>query len=192
MKDYGQCSDSKLVNFLRSGDNFAFLEIYERYNGLLFAYAFRKLHNKQESQDVVQDVFVKLWEQRQNFVLRTYLSGFLYKSVLNKILDIWKHDKVVRQHAEVDKLNVDIDAYETDFLIREKEIAAMIEKEIAAMPPRMREVYDLKFKLYWTTKAIAAELGISEHTVSNHLKNASAHLKKNLDLIILLVYVLKK
>lgn len=192
MKDYQNLQDSELAVLLREGDDAAFIEIYERYNGLLYAYAYRKLREKQESEDVVQDVFIGLWEKREKFVLKTYLSGFLYKSVLNKILDIWKHNKVVTEHAALHMLQINTDTIETDFLIREKEIAAMIAKEIAAMPPRMREIYELKYQQYESTKNIASQLGISEHTVSNQLKNAAKHLKNRLGLIIFVIYILNK
>lgn len=192
MAAYSTLSDVDLTALLQTGDNAAFLEIYDRYKGLLLAYAYRKLQNKQEAQDVVQDIFISLWEKRENFVLKTYLSGFLYKSVLNKILDIWKHNKVVAEHLELHKFEIDVDATGTDFLIREKEIATMIEKEIAAMPPRMREVYELKYKQYLSTKNISAKLGISEHTVSNHLKNASSHLKERLGVVIFVLYILNR
>lgn len=192
MSNYAKYSDVELLSLLKESDNGAYMEIYERYNSLLFAYAYRKLQDKQESQDVVQEVFITLWEKRESFILKTYLSGFLYKSVLNKILDIWKHSKVIKQYAELKKLQIDVDTIETDYLIREKEIAAMIEKEIAAMPPRMRQVYELKYKHYQSTAQIAANLGISPHTVSNQLKNAAAHLKKNLGMIVFMIYILNR
>ena len=191
-KSYHTQGDSELAVLLREGEDGAFMEIYERYSSLLYAYAYRKLHDKQQSEDVVQDVFICLWEKKDQFVLKTYLSGFLYKSVLNRILDIWKHNKVVTEHAALHTLNIDTDTTETDFLIREKEIAAIIEKEIAAMPPRMRQVYELKYKQYESTKNIAWQLGISEHTVSNQLKNAFRHLNKRLGVLVFVIYILDK
>lgn len=190
MEDLSKTDDAELVEMLRSGSDAAFMEIYERYQALLFAYGFRKLQDKQEAQDVVQDVFVKLWEKRGDFILKTCLSGFLYKSVLNRILDVWKHNKVVREHADLKQLHIDVDSVQTDYLIREKEIATMIAKEIAGMPPRMREVYEMKHVRFQGNKAIAEQLGISEHTVSNQLKSASARLKKNLGAIIFIVYIM--
>lgn len=192
MNDYKTHSDSELAALLRAGDNAAFLQIYDRYNILLLNYAFRKIQDKQEAQDIVQEVFINLWEKRESFILKTYLSGFLYKSILNKVLNIWKHNKIVREYAQLHNLNIDVDTIETDFLIREKEISAMIEKEIAAMPPRMREVYELKYKQYLSTKTISNQLGISENTVSNHLKAASAHLKDRLGILIFIIYILNK
>ena len=184
--------DLTLVQRVRTGDQRAFKALVERYQRKVYSVALGMLKDKEEARDVVQEVFISLWEKRENFVLKTYLSGFLYKSVLNRILDVWKHNKVVRQHAELQQLSIDVDTVETDYLIREKEIAAMIAKEIAAMPPRMREVYELKYRQYQSTKEIARQLGISEHTVSNQLKNASAHLKNKLGVLIFVLHILNQ
>ena len=85
---------------------------------------------------------------------------------------------------------MDIENRGTDFLIREKDITAMIEKEISAMPAGMRTVYELKSKKYLTAKEIAAELGVAESTVNTQLKRAMKHLKLNLKIFLLLVPIL--
>lgn len=192
MSDLGIYTDVQLIALMKDDNEAAFREIYKRYNGLLFAYAFRRLQVKEEAKDVVQEVFISLWENRSVFVLKTYLSGFLYKSVLNRILDIWKHNKVVRKHFLGQSLEIEVDTHETDFLIREKEITAMIEKEIAAMPPRMREIYELRYKQYFSGKQIAAELGISENTVATQLQRASSHLKNKLGLVVFILHILNR
>jgi len=192
MTIYSKCTDPELLALLKEGKHDAFKEIYLRYNSLLFAYAFRRLQNREEAMDVVQEVFIHLWENRSDFVIKSYLSGFLYKSVLNKILDIWKHNSVVRKHVLSQSVQIDVDAVETDFLIREKEVSNMIAREIAAMPPRMREVYELKFKQYFTVKQIASELGISENTVATQLQRASAHLKNKLGLVVFILHIINR
>jgi RNA polymerase sigma-70 factor (family 1) len=192
LNDLGTYTDVQLLGLMREGDEVAFREIYARYNGLLFAYAFRRLQSKEEAKDVVQEVFINLWENRMHFVLKTYLSGFLYKSVLNKILDIWKHNKVVRKHVLSQPLQIEVDTIETDFLIREKEITELIEKEIAAMPPRMQEVYKMKYQQYISVRQIAADLGISENTVATQLQRASAHLRNKLGLVVFVLHILNR
>ncbi|WP_342332591.1 sigma-70 family RNA polymerase sigma factor [Pedobacter sp. FW305-3-2-15-E-R2A2] len=192
MPSYTEHIDKALVDLLKDSNQNAFKEIYNRYNGLLFAYAFKRLQVKDEAKDVIQEVFIGLWENREHFILKTYLSGFLYKSVLNKILNIWKHKRVIRHHVLSQALQLDVDSVETDFLIREKDIAALVEKEIAAMPPRMREIYGLKYKQYLSVKQIATELNISENTVATQLQRASAHLKNKLGLLIFVIHILQR
>jgi RNA polymerase sigma factor (sigma-70 family) len=84
---------------------------------------------------------------------------------------------------------VEISNEDTDYLIREKDITLLIEKEILAMPPKMREIYTLKKKYFLSTKEIATELSLSEHTVSTQMKRALKHLKVKLGIIVLFVTV---
>ena len=190
MIDFRTLSDEDLAGLLKSGNDMVFKEIYERYNKLLFLYAFKKLRDEEAAKDVVQDVFLWLLRNRETLILKTTLSGYLYKSVLNKVFDIFKHKDIILQYIGRADLSIDVDSTGTDYLIREKEIAAIIEHEIAAMPPRMREIYELKRKSYLSTKQIAEQLGISEHTVSTQLKNAMKHLKVKLGVVLYVLYMM--
>lgn len=187
---YNTYSDDELLALLGKGDDFAFKEIYDRYNGLLYLYAYRKLQDREESKDIVQEVFIKLWNNRDAFVIKTFLSGYLYKSVLNRVLNVFKHKNITQHYAAFHNQEIDIDQNETDFLIREKEITALIEQEIANMPPRMKEIYELKKKSFLSTKEIAAQLNLSEFTVSTQLKRALKHLRGKFGLVIFVLYII--
>lgn len=179
-------SDLELLSLIAGDGQSAFEELYLRYDALLYSYAYRKLKNKQEAQDVVQEVFITLWHKRYEFELKTTLQGYLYKSVLNRVLDIFKHRDVKLAFANQ---YVEVDSAETDFLIREKELEALIEKEIQAMPPKMREIYILKRKHYLSAKEIAEQLDISEHTVNTQMKRALQHLRVKLGILVYLLYI---
>lgn len=189
MINYSICFDQELVLLLKEGDDAAFREIYVRYDKLLLIYAYKKLRNREEAKDLVQDVFTWLWNNRNDFYINTTLSGYLYKSVLNRIFDVVKHKGVIRKYVDSGAHYVEISNADTDYLIREKDITLLIEKEILAMPPRMREIYTLKKKYFLSTKEIAAELSLSEHTVSTQMKRALKHLKVKLGLLVLFIVV---
>ena len=190
MVDYTKHTEKELTRLFMAGDDAAFKEIYLRYDKPLYLYAYHKLGNKEESRDVVHDVFAWLLANRSQLDLKTTLSGYLYRSVLNKIYNMYKHNEVLRKYAEEGNRYLDVESTGTDYLIREKDIMAMIEKEISAMPPGMRAVYELKSKKYLTAKEIAAELGVAESTVNTQLKRAMKHLKLNLKIFLLLVPIL--
>ena len=182
--------DSELVSAIKQDNEQAFYEIYIRYNSLLFIYAHRKLLDKEEAKDIVQEVFIYLWYNRATLPADLALSAYLYKAVLNKVLNVYKHKDVLQRFAQ-DQLQQSIpESNDTDFLIREKEIRAMIDKEIDAMPARMKEIYLLKKQYFLSTKAIAKELELSEHTVSTQLKRAAKMLKSRLGLVIYVLYVI--
>lgn len=192
MEDFSKHSDQELAALLREGNDAVFQEIYQRYYRLLFLYAFKKLRSKEEAMDVVHDVFAVILSNRNNFTLSSTLSGYLYKSVLNRIFDIFRHKETIRKYVENGAHYIDVDSTETDYLIREKDIAALISKEIAAMPPKMREIYQMKYQDYRSTKDIAEELGISEHTVSTQLKRASKHLRTKLGAVVFMLHMLNQ
>ncbi|ETZ20747.1 RNA polymerase sigma-70 factor [Pedobacter sp. V48] len=189
MINYSTCFDQELVLLLKDDDDAAFKEIYLRYDKLLLIYAYKKLRNREEAKDLVQDVFTWLWNSRKDFSLNTTLSGYLYKSVLNRIFDVVKHKGIIRKYVDSGKHYVEISNEDTDYLIREKDITLLIEKEILTMPPKMREIYTLKRKYFLSTKEIATELSLSEHTVSTQMKRALKHLKVKLGIIVLFVTV---
>lgn|SRR5690606_14784877 len=192
MTDYTSYSDIELADLVRSADDRAFKEVYDRYNKLLYLFAYNKLRNKEEAKDVVQDVFAWLLNNRTRFAINSSVSSFLYKSVLNKIFDIFRHQSVIRKYIEQGDHYIDIDSTETDYLIREKDIAQMIRQEIDAMPQKMKEVYLLRFEQYLSAKEIAEQLNISENTVNTHLKRAAKKLRDNLGMLIYVVYIMNR
>ncbi|WP_316845558.1 RNA polymerase sigma factor [Pedobacter psychrodurus] len=191
MTNYNTYTDSELVLLLKEGDDLAFREIYLRYDKLLYLYAFKKLRNSDEAKDVVQDVFAWVLNHRSQLELTVALSAYLYKSVLHKIFDIFKHQGIIKKYVENNEHFVDLNPTEADYLIREKDITALIDREIAAMPPKMREIYILKRMNFLSTKEIAVQLSISEHTVSTQLKRALKHLRVRLGLVVYILWIMK-
>jgi len=192
MTDYTSYSDIEWADLVRSADDRAFKEVYDRYNKLLYLFAYNKLRNKEEAKDVVQEVFAWLLNNRARFAINSSVSSFLYKSVLNKIFDIFRHQSVIRKYIEQGDHYIDIDSTETDYLIREKDIAQMIRQEIDAMPQKMKEEYLLRFEQYLSAKEIAEQLNISENTVNTHLKRAAKKLRDNLGMLIYVIYIMNR
>ncbi|MNK46512.1 ECF RNA polymerase sigma factor SigW [compost metagenome] len=180
MSDYSNQSDLQLIVLLRSGDEGAFQEIYLRYNSLLLAYAYKKLQDLEGAKDVIQDVFIYLWANRTDFNLETTLAGYLYKAVLNKMLNIFRHQTFCAKYVEEINTLMTNHTERSDYLIREKEIGALIEREIAALPPRMRQVFELRQKKYLSNKEIAEHLNLSEHTVATQMKKSLKVLRTKL------------
>jgi len=192
MKDYTKYKDTELVKLLTERDDMAFREIYNRYNQLLYLFAYRKLNNEQEAQDVVHDVFAWMFEKGKNIDLKHSLSSYLYKSVLNRIYDKFRKNDLFQRYILENKHFIDLENRETDYLIREKDITLLIENEISNMSPRMQEVYRLKYYNYLDNNQIAEELNISLETVKTHLKLATRHLRKNVSLIVFLFHIINR
>ncbi len=192
MINYSQYSDSEIVSLFKQGEQLAFNEIYQRYNELLYVFAYKKLKNEVEAMDVVHDVFAWLLENGQKLTLKTSLSSYLYKSVLHRIFDIFRKKETFQRYIEIGDHFIDVDSEETDYLIREKDIRNLIDYEISALPPRMRQVYELKYREHLTAEEISERLGITPQTVATHIKHANKQLRDKLGLVIFILYVLNQ
>jgi RNA polymerase sigma-70 factor (ECF subfamily) len=188
MADYSTYTDQELTILLKAGDHQAFTVVFNRYSGLLYAHAFNKLRNEADARDVVQEMFISLWAKHLNLDAGNNLSGYLYTSVRNSIFNMIKHKKVVSAYAETfTRINEQYTA-STDHLVRERQFSAMIENEIAALPTRMRAVFDLRRLENLSNKEIAKRLDITESTVADQMKKALRILKPKIGLIMIMIY----
>jgi RNA polymerase sigma-70 factor (family 1) len=192
MGEYQELSDFLLAERFQSGDDAAFKEIYQRYSSLLFLFARKRLYNEDEAMDVVQDVFILILRNREKVALKSSLSSYLYKSVLNKILDIFRHQKIIRKYIEQGSYFIEVDSIESDFLIREKDVRDMIGQEIDAMPPRMMEICRLYHDQNMSAEEISQQLDISKNTVNVQLRRGLIRLKNKFGFLIYVLYIIYK
>ncbi len=191
MDNYNNYNDFDLMELLKQGDEAAFTELFNRYDRLLFMYAYKKLQDIEEAKDVVQDVFVGLWNSRKGFTLQTSLTGYLYTSVRNKALNVFRDKDINARYLNSLQQLMDESDIRTDHLIREKDISALIDKEIAALPPKMREVFELRRKAFLSNKEIAEKLSLSDQTVATHMKRALKILRGRLGIVIYLLFLIR-
>ena len=189
MINYEQLVDHDLLELLRSGDRAAYTEIYHRYKFILHQHAWNKLRNKEEAQDVLQEVFTKLWLNREHMQITTNLSGYLYSAVRNRILDHFSHNEVKLKYISKVKPDLQHDV-PTDHRVRENQLRELIEKEIADLPPRMRQVFEMSRKQHMMHKEIAEQLGTSEETVKKQVSGALKVLRVKLGILIYLLMLI--
>lgn len=183
---YGSLSDQQLTPLIMQGDEAAFAEVYNRYKGSLFLHAFRMLQNTEEAQDAVQDVFAALWKKRDAITINTALNSYLFGSIRNRVLDIISHQKVISKYTGSLETFLDKGERLTDDKIREKELIEIIEKEIAALPPKMREVFELSRNFNYSHKEIAEKLNLFHKTVKKQVANAIKILRLKINHFIIL------
>jgi RNA polymerase sigma-70 factor (ECF subfamily) len=191
MVTYDCMSDFDLADLIAADDHDAFAEIYERYFGLLYIHALKKLRDKDEARDLVQDLFAHLWMRRGSFDQHTNISNYLYASVRNRVLNLIAHKHVADRYL----LSLAVDDMKaeaiTDHRIRERQLAGMIESEISALPPKMREVFELSRKLNYTHREIAIQLNLSEQSVRSHVKGALRILRTKFSTFINVLFFFK-
>jgi len=169
---YRKHSDSELVDLLKLGDRLAINEIYKRYQGILYSHAYRRLSDREEVRDIIQDLFTSLWDNRARLQLQGNLSAYLYASVRNRVLNQYRNKKVRDNFAASLQEFIDLGENLVEESLHERELSLLIEQEIAALPEQMRLVFEMSRKLEMTHNEIAAELNLSPHTVRNQVHNA--------------------
>lgn len=190
MDRYSGQSNQQLMDLVRQHDEQAFTEIYNRYKGVLFVHAYRMLENAEEAQDVIQDLFTVLWSRRSEIVLTGSLSSYLYAAVKNRILDQMARDKTRDRYIDSLAGFIEEGEYITDHQLRENELSRLIEKEVALLPPKMRQIFELSRLNNLSHKEIAKEMNISDKTVKKQISNALIILRKKIDVAFAVLMVL--
>lgn len=184
MGTYSNLSDDKLIQLLTESDHAAYTEIYHRYFYLLYFHAYKKLRDEEQAKDVVQDVFANLWFKRDSDLQMSNLGGYLYTAVRNRIFDLFAREKVKSNY--IDSLGDYLSTHTnppTDHLIRENQLKAYIEKEIQALPPKMRRIFEMSRKEEMSHREIAVKLGTSENNVSTQITNALRVLRTKIGIV---------
>ena len=181
MAGYDCMQDTELAALIKSSDEHAFAALYNRYFGVLYLHAFHRLKDKDEAKDLVQDLFLRLWTQREELPSGINFTAYLYAAVRNRILNILAHKCVENKFLLTIHESTTTEAI-TDHLVREHQLAALIEKQIGLLPPRMRQVFELSRKSYMTHHEIAERLDLSEQSVRSHVKGALRLLRAKLGL----------
>jgi RNA polymerase sigma-70 factor (ECF subfamily) len=189
MFSYNKLSDHELLGLLKESDATAFAEVYDRYKVLLHIHAYNKFSDREEAKDIVQDVFATLWKNRENSELNN-LSGYLYAAVRNSVINHITRKEVKTKYITSIQNFTSSGQIVTDHLIREKQLAAIIEKEIAALPNKMRVIFELSRKEHLSHKEIAKRLDLSEKTVDKQISNALKILKGRMEMITFLAFLL--
>lgn len=164
--------DETLLSRLKEGDEKAFTAIYIRYNKMLYVLAYKYLKDSFRAEDIVQQVFLKLWEARSLFAGAINLRNYLYTSAKNLILneirdnfsDMEKNYAVIQNTPEFeDKLQS---------ALEEKDLFQHFYKILAELPEQKRKICLLKIRDNLSNQEVADKLHISVPTVKSHYSQA--------------------
>ncbi|NPA37403.1 MAG: RNA polymerase sigma-70 factor [Chlorobi bacterium] len=179
--------ERSLVNALRKGDIKAFDALFAKYSKKIYGFAFRYLKSEVDSEGVVQDVFLYIWNNRKNIKTDTSFSSYLFTISINLI------KKVFRQEAYRSRFLAETTLTQFDNSVDEQlEYASLLEeidKLIDKLPERRRNIFIKSRKQGMSSKEIATELGISPGTVDNQISEALKFLRKKIDTELLIAII---
>ncbi|ACU03340.1 MULTISPECIES: RNA polymerase sigma factor [Pedobacter] len=190
MRTVKSYTDQELLDCLKSGDQQAFAEIYNRYWKVMYFHALKMLGDEDDAKDLAQELFATLWTKGTNLPFNSNLSGYLYITARNKIINLIQQKKVRRDYLSALSAFAEEAGNGTVEQIDEKELLLIVEKEIQNLPVKMRQVFELSRKQFLSHKEIATQLGISDKTVKKQIGYAIRMIKLKLDVLTRITIIL--
>lgn len=175
-KKFDTFSDEKLVTLIKSGNQLAFNQLYNRYWKVLFSKTLNILKDKSLSEDVLQDLFTSIWLRREHLEIND-IKSYLFTAVRNNALLKIRNDKFVELNEDaIARLTLNPEAENNS---NENDLLLNIENEIQKLPKRCQTIFYLSRFDNYSIMEIASLLKISHRTVENQLHLALKHLRKN-------------
>ena len=171
-------SDRDLINLVSEGDNHAFDVLYRRYHEVLYVYSYKLLKDSDTAADIVQSVFIKLWEHSDYMPVEVNVKAYLYSMVRNKVINYIRDNRsrLIHNYCIVRENGLIEDA---DFLQSIEDAAEQdkLKKAMEKLTVQQRKV--IEYRLEGKSNAEIAELmGISKKTVENHLNLVLKEIRK--------------
>nr|WP_321357223.1 RNA polymerase sigma-70 factor [uncultured Draconibacterium sp.] len=174
--------NSELIGLLKKGDVAAFDTIYNMYCHKLHQFVIRYLKQEEDAEEIVQEVFIKIWESREKIKNHASFESFLFTisynatiSLLRKRLSESKSKEYLKSIQQIQNANTVVDELQFN------ELNEKVQRLLEQLTPRQKEIFILSREEGLTHKEIAQRLKISENTVKNHLVTSLKFLKSNMN-----------
>jgi len=179
---YIRLRDTELLLRLQNGDEKAFANLFYAYKDKLLSFAFSFTHSEAKAEDVVQEVFLKIWQNREKMSDVDNFNAYIYRIAQNYAIDelrrFSKETLSLTSHFSADEIV--INGPVEDLL--NKEISQKIVEAVNKLPPQQKIIYTLHNEEGFKYEEIASQLDISVSTIRNHMSQAMRNIRKVLSL----------
>jgi RNA polymerase sigma factor (sigma-70 family) len=178
MASYGTYTEHELITLLKDGNREAFAEIYRRNWQHLYNSAYKRLKDEVQCEDLVQNIFMDLWERRNTTNIEN-LSAYLYTAV--RFQAIKYSTRLPGTSPLVDKLESTlVSPFGSEDPLIENETLELVRLWIAALPEKRREMFLMYYSQELSSSRIAELLGVSQKTVQNQIATATNTIREQL------------
>lgn len=183
-------TETELVKELKDGFTSAYDELFNTYGNRVYKFAFSILKSREDSEEIVQDTFFKIWEKRRTIDHEQSFKSFLFTIAYNNIMTKFREKAKEKKYREYFITNAS-DHYDQEGSILFDDIQNQVQKIIDRLPPRRKQIFILRKENNLTYKEIAGKLGISSKTVENNINLAIKYIKTQIgkDSLIILLYI---
>ena len=184
--------ENELVERLSKGDVNAFDQVYKKYAPKLYAFSYKYLKSKEESEELVQSVFLKVWEHQQKLKKGTSFKSFLFTIAYNEICNQFRQRSYLRKFVEASLASSSEASDEPEGLIDASFLMEQVNRILLKLPEKQRIIFHKSRQEGKSTKDIALELGLSVGTVDNYISESLKFIRvqlseKDIALIIFLL-----
>jgi len=169
-----------LVSLMKAGNSFAFEKLYFKYSKKLYNFAFNILKSKEDSEELVQNVFMKIWETRSEIKVELSFGSYIFRIAKNILLNQLKkriNEKVYMDYLQAIPENIIFHVeQELNFL----ELNQEIKRLIGELPEKRREIFLLSRNDGLSYKEIAEKLNISVNTINTQISKSLEHIRDHL------------
>lgn len=175
-------NDDQLVASLNEGNSTSFNQLYKKHSGKVYNFVMKLSHGDSYlAEEIVQDVFVKVWNVRKTIDPKKSFSAFLCTIAKNMVVNIYLHkmQEIIYQDKMKNSTSFSTEnttEKDVDYSLLETYINSLIEK----LPPARREIFILSRKRLMSNKEIANELKLSENTVESQITKALSFIRKEI------------
>jgi RNA polymerase sigma-70 factor (ECF subfamily) len=178
--EWGKLNDKELWKLISQGDDRpAFEQLYRRSVRALMGVVYKWTEDTTEAEDILQEVFLDLWERRANIRIQNEVFSYLYSMVRFKIFDRLKEKQLSEKQVQAWTLIMQEEAVLTA-AFHDEELTnreALVSSELAQLPAQMKKVYLLSAEQGKSIREISEELLVSPYTVKNHLQKIRKRLR---------------
>lgn len=181
-----QDADILLLTRLSQGDKQAFDQLYEKYSSPLYLNLLKLTKSEEVAEELLQDIFLKIWNKRDTLDIHTGFGGYLFKISQNLVYDFFrkaKQDKALRQRITAVATENYTHIEET---LLSKENRTLLQRAISTLPPVRQQIFRLCKLEGKTYEEVATLLGISVSTVNDHIVKATRHIRRFFPFIVLI------
>lgn len=180
-----------IVDGIVEGDEMAFEGLFKSHFAELTLYATRFVEDMENAEEIVQDIFFNLWNNRLKLNINTSIKAYLYTTVRNTCLNLIKHKKVEHKYREYFSRQLHEDELQPEDWMGGNELQDKISKTIEKLPPERKKVFMMSRFDNLKYKEIAEKLDISVKTVENQMGKALKFLREELkEYLPLLIFLL--
>ncbi len=165
---------------MRTGDSDAFASLYRKYWRRLFDAAYRRILLREESEEIIQEIFVDLWTKRETLLISVSLEAYLFGALRYSIYNLIRSRKIRDAYLEHLLQAPGEQNNHIEDLLHYEELAQALEKSVRNLPEKLRKVYLLSRKEHLTYKEIAEQEQIPVDTVEKQMGRALKILRENL------------